>query len=485
MNKQTHIELAPGLNISRVLTGLWQIADLERDGKTLDAKTVAPAMQEYFNAGFDTFDMADHYGSAEVISGEFRKLLPESDQVKLFTKWVPEPGKVSKSTIRAAVEKALSRMQSNSLDLMQYHAWLYPDPSWLDTLFELQELKKEGLIKHLGVTNFDSAHLRIAVASGIDLVSNQVCYSLLDQRASGEMKAVCQQYNVKLLAFGTLAGGFLSDRWLGREEPIINEKLTWSQMKYKRFIDQVGDWTDFQSLLRGLQGIAQKHGVSIANIATKYMMDQAHVAGVIVGARLGQSEHINDNLKLYQFELDDEDKQDISNKLQLLKPVPGDCGDEYRKPPFLTASGDLSHHVNGFPDPYKTKLKPNGNTVVLSETYWEEMAGYSRAIKTGNIIKVSGTTATHGDLMIGGDDLKAQTHFIIDKIEGALISLGGTLDDVDRTRIFVNNVDDWEPVARAHGERFKDIQPANTLVEAKLVGKGYRVEIEAEATLRS
>ena len=85
--------------------------------------------------------------------------------------------------------------------------------------------------------------------------------------------------------------------------------------------------------------------------------------------------------------------------------------------------------------------------------------------------------------MIGGTDAKAQAHFVIDKIEGAIQALGGTLEDVDRTRIFVNNVEDWEPVARAHGERFKDIQPANTLVEAKLVGDGYLVEIEAEATL--
>ncbi|MEM1001814.1 MAG: RidA family protein, partial [Bacteroidota bacterium] len=125
------------------------------------------------------------------------------------------------------------------------------------------------------------------------------------------------------------------------------------------------------------------------------------------------------------------------------------------------------------------------NQLVVSGTYWEDMAGYCRAIRSGNTIKVSGTTATHGDLMIGGTDLKAQTHFIIDKIEGAVMTLGGTLEDVDRTRIFVNDVNDWEPVARAHGERFKDIQPANTLVEARLVGEGYKVEIEAEATLKS
>lgn len=483
MTEPTHIDLAPGLKISRVMTGLWQIADLERNGNTLDPIATSKYMHAYKAAGFDTFDMADHYGTAEVISGAFRKSLTAPEEVKLFTKWVPEPGKVSKATIRKAIEKALSRLQTDQLDLLQYHAWLYPDPSWLDTLFELQELKKQGLIKHLGVTNFDAAHLRIALASGIELVSNQICYSLLDQRASGEMKAVCEAYDVKLLAFGTLAGGFLSDRWLNKPEPNVDESYTWSQMKYKRFIDQVGGWADFQALLSVLQTIAQKHQVSIANVATRFIMDQPHVAGVILGARLGQNDHIEENTKLVGISLKEEDSKRIQEVLDTLNPVPGDCGDEYRKPPFLTASGDLSHHVNGFPNPYPTVTKSNGSQLALSGTYWEDLAGFSRAIRKGNIIKISGTTATHGDRMIGGDDLKAQTHFIIDKIEGAIISLGGTLEDVDRTRIFINDVNDWEPVSLAHGERFKDIQPANTLVQAKLVGERYKVEIEAEATI--
>lgn len=481
MNNERTIELAPGLTISRVLTGLWQIADLERNGKNLDPVLTAKFMQPYIDAGLTTFDMADHYGSAEVIAGVFNK--DRKQKAQMLTKWVPEPGKVSKETVRVNVEKALKRLQTDELDLLQYHAWSYPDPAWLDTLFELEELKKEGLIKHLGVTNFDSAHLRIALASGIEIVSNQVCYSLLDQRASGEMKAVCEQYEVKLLAFGTLAGGFLSDKWLGKPEPKVDESFTWSQMKYKRFIDEAGSWSDFQDLLQTLDAIAKKHNISIANVATKFILEQSHVAGVIVGARLGQSDHINNNIQLFNNQLDSDDKNLIQKQLHNLNAIHGDCGDEYRKPPFLTASGDLSHHVKGFPKPYSTKTLKNGNEAVVSGTYWEDMAGYARAVRVGNRIRVSGTTATHGDLMIGGSDAKAQAHFVIDKIEGAIMSLGGTLKDVDRTRIFVNDVNDWEPVARAHGGRFRDIQPANTLVESKLVGEGYLVEIEAEATI--
>jgi enamine deaminase RidA (YjgF/YER057c/UK114 family) len=94
---------------------------------------------------------------------------------------------------------------------------------------------------------------------------------------------------------------------------------------------------------------------------------------------------------------------------------------------------------------------------------------------------VSGTTATHGDRVIGGQDPAAQTHFVIDKIEGALQSLGGCLEDVVRIRMYIRNIDDWEPVSRAHGKRFGHIQPANTLVQAGLIGDEYLVEIEAEA----
>jgi enamine deaminase RidA (YjgF/YER057c/UK114 family) len=166
-----------------------------------------------------------------------------------------------------------------------------------------------------------------------------------------------------------------------------------------------------------------------------------------------------------------------------MTPIPGDCGDEYRKPPFLTASGDLSHHIDSLPAPYPCKAGSDGRTLALSGTSWEDLAGYSRAVRKGQQISVSGTTATYRDQVLGADDPVAQTHFVIDKIEGALQSLGGHLEDVVRTRIFVRDLSDWEAVARAHGQRFGAIQPANTLVEAKLVGDAYRVEIEADAIL--
>ncbi len=482
MTLSKYTELAPGLTISRALTGLWQIADLERDGTKVNPVEAARHMKAYLDAGFTTFDMADHYGSAEEITGVFRQTYG-SDAAQFFTKWVPSPGKITAAQVREAVETALTRMKADQIDLMQFHAWHYAHPSWVDCLFWLQELKNEGLIRHLGLTNFDTAHLQVVVNSGIEVVSNQVCYSLLDQRAAGEMTQLCLKHGVKLLAFGTVAGGFLSDKWLGKPEPVLNESLTWSQMKYKRFIDTAGGWERFQNLLRTLQPIAQKHGVGIATLASHYMLLQPAVAGVIIGARLGKSEHLAENEGLFSIQLDEADRASIQTALSSLQKIPGDCGDEYRKAPFLTASGDLSHHIDGLPSPYPTLEGSDGRIKALSGTIWEDIAGFSRAVRKGNHILVSGTTATHGSVQMGGDDPAAQMHFIIDKVEGAIRSLGGSLEDVVRTRIFVQRASDWEAISRAHGQRFAGIQPANTLVQATLIGDRYLVEMETDALL--
>ncbi len=479
MSGPSRYTLGPGLSVARVINGLWQIADLERDGREFDIDQAALAMSPYVDAGLTTFDMADHYGSAEDIAGIF------GERAERLTKWTPKPGPVSREEVREAVEKSLRRLRTGTLDLLQFHAWNFADPSWLDALFHLEDLKREGLIRHIGVTNFDTAHLRVAIASGIELVSNQVSFSVLDARAAGAMSDFCLAHNVRLLAYGTLLGGFLTRAWIGREEPDWNHLETWSQMKYGRFIKAAGGWAALQQVLRRLDEVATKHGVPIATVATRWVLDHEAVAAVIVGARLSRSAHIEDTLRVFDLTLDDQDKKTLATGQKYLRPLPGDCGDEYRTPPYLTATGDLSHHFEDMPPPYPVRPGPNGRILVLSGTPWEPLAGFSRGHRLDDRIWISGTTATHGERAIGGNDPKAQFHFIIDKIEGALRSLGGTLKDVVRTRVFVRNVYDWEDVARAHGERFGHIMPANTLVQADLVGDEYLVEVEAEAVIVS
>ena len=121
---------------------------------------------------------------------------------------------------------------------------------------------------------------------------------------------------------------------------------------------------------------------------------------------------------------------------------------------------------------------------VDSGTVWERLGGYARAIRVGDRVLVSGTTATGPDGVVGAGNAAAQARFIFDKIEAALEQLGARLKDVVRTRVYVRRIEDWEPVARVHGERFGRVRPANTLVQAQLVGDEYLVEIEAEAVRR-
>jgi aryl-alcohol dehydrogenase-like predicted oxidoreductase/enamine deaminase RidA (YjgF/YER057c/UK114 family) len=464
-----------------VLTGLWQVADIEKNGDIIDPETGAGWLEAYASQGFDTFDMADHYGSAEIIAG--RLLAREqSPRPLVFTKWCPPPGDMTPDVVRAGVQERLDRLGVDQVDLLQFHWWSFLHPGWLDALHELNRLREEGLIAEIGVTNFDAAHLRVALSDGIPVLTNQVSFSLVDRRAAGPLSELCESRNTRVLAYGTLCGGFLSDRWLGKPEPA--EIPDWSKMKYKRFIDTAGGWEAFQGILRAADGIAKKHGVSISNVATRWVLDHAAVAGVIVGARLGERVHASDNLKLFDFSMDNEDRERLAEAFKDTKSIPGDCGDEYRQPPFLTASGDLSHHLDSIPLLHEARATMHraGGALVLSGSRWEDIAGYARARKIGDRILVSGTTATAGsDRIVAKKDAGAQTTFILDKILAALTALGASPSDVVRTRIYITDESDAEAVSKAHGRIFAEIKPANTLVVvAGLIG-GYSVEIEAEA----
>jgi enamine deaminase RidA (YjgF/YER057c/UK114 family) len=230
--------------------------------------------------------------------------------------------------------------------------------------------------------------------------------------------------------------------------------------------------------------VAAKHGVSVSNVATRWVLEQRRVAGVIIGARLGESFHAEDNLRLFSFALDDDDRATLEAAFAATTPIPGDCGDEYRKPPFLTASGDLSHHLDTIPRAFAPEPVPGGARV-LTGSAWEDIAGYCRAQRIGNRILVSGTTAVAGaNRAVAPGDAGAQTTYILDRIVAAVVSLGGRAEDIARTRIYITDEADVMAISRAHGRVMGSVKPANTLVRvAGLIGD-HRVEIEAEAILR-
>jgi len=476
--------LAQGLEICRTLVGLWQVADIERDGPAMDPDAGADRLAEYAAVGLDSFDMADHYGSAEIIAG---RLLARGGPRRptVCTKWCPEPGPMTRATVRAGMQARLDRLGVERVDLLQFHWWSFEHPAWLDALHELAACREEGLIGALGVTNFDAAHLDLALADGVPLVSNQVSFSLIDRRAAGPLAEVCARRGVRLLAYGTLCGGFLSERWLGVADPGMPGD--WSKMKYRRFIEAAGGWEAFQAVLAAAAEVGRRHGVSVANVATRWVLEHPAVAGTIIGARLGERMHAGDTLRLFSFALDGEDHARLEAAFAATRPIPGDCGDEYRRPPFLTASGDLSHHLAALPPAHPPQPVPHrpGAERVLTGTRWEPIAGYCRAQRVGGRILVSGTTATAGEgRAVAPGDAGAQAVFILDRILGALSALGAAAEDVVRTRIYLTDPADAEAVSRAHGRVFGAVMPANTLVVvAGLIGD-HRVEIEAEALVR-
>lgn len=326
-----HYDLAPDLKICRVLNGMWQVAGAH--GR-INPQAAVEEMIEYHKAGFTTWDLADIYGPAEDFIGGFQRRLPERERQKVqaLTKWVPEPQRITRQMAQAGIEKSLKRMGISSLDLVQFHWWDYNNPYYIDALKYLSDLHDEGKIKNVGLTNFDTERMQVMKDASLKIVSNQVQYSIVDRRPEVKMAKFCRDNKSSLLAYGTICGGLMSERFLGRPEP-HSELDTASLTKYKRMIDTWGGWELFQKLLSTLDGIAKKHGASIANVATRYILDKPAVAGVIIGARLGIANHRDDNARVFNFVLDKDDNgsiEEVCKKSNNLFEMIGDCGDEYR-----------------------------------------------------------------------------------------------------------------------------------------------------------
>jgi len=333
---ERYFQIAHDLRISRILNGMWQVAGAHGDINPLSA---IDSMINYHEAGFTTWDLADIYGPAEDFVGKFRSKLSKEKgeqaiaEVNALTKFVPGPSIMTRPIVEHNIDVSLSRMDVKTLDLLQFHWWDYNDSNYLNALQHLSELRDEGKIKHVGLTNFDTKRMQIIVDQGLKLVSNQVQYSIVDLRPEVKMAKFCKQHEMWLLTYGTLCGGLLSERYLESPEPVRSDLNTASLQKYKKMIDAWGGWSLFQELLRTLNEIANKHGVSIANVATRYILDKPAVAGVIIGVRLGVSEHISDNSRVFGMKLDGDDLDKIKAvicKSQDLFALIGDCGDEYR-----------------------------------------------------------------------------------------------------------------------------------------------------------
>jgi aryl-alcohol dehydrogenase-like predicted oxidoreductase len=322
-------ELAPGYDISRLLRGGWQLAGGHGE---VDCGRAVADMSAFLDAGVTTFDCADIYTGVEEMIGAFRAdLLAKRGaealkRLKVHTKFVPDYdllGRLRKQDVEAVIDRSLMRLKAERLDLVQFHWWNYSAPGMIEAALWLKELAEAGKVDRIGGTNFDTPSTQAMLDAGAPLVSMQVQYSLLDQRPENGLAALAAERGFRLLCYGTVAGGFLSSRWLGRPDPgeaFANRSL----VKYRLIIDDFGGWALFQKLLRTLDAVALRHGVSLTAVATRWALDRPQVAGAIVGARY--AEHLPDNLAAFRFALDAGDRTAID---AVLAKRHGPVGDTY------------------------------------------------------------------------------------------------------------------------------------------------------------
>jgi len=297
--------LTPHYEISRVIKGGWQLAG---DHGPVDPNTVDRDMAAFVEAGITTFDCADIYTGVEAMIGSFRERHPAlASQSQIHTKFVPdlnELDRVDDAYVERIIDRSLQRLRTDRLDLVQFHWWDYSVPRYVEAAIALDRLRARGKIAHIGVTNFDVPHLMELLDAGVPVVAHQLQYSLLDDRAANGMLQACQARGIGLLCYGTVAGGFLSDRWLHQAEPatgLTNRSL----IKYKLIIDDFGGWDLFQELLRVLRSVADKHSCDIATVASRVMLQRAGVAAVIVGST--NASHLDSNARIGAVTLDSAD----------------------------------------------------------------------------------------------------------------------------------------------------------------------------------
>lgn len=305
------VTLRPDHAISRVIKGGWQLAG---DHGAVDRAAAIADMEAFVEAGITTFDCADIYTGVEEMIGHFiadlRARRPDlAEQVVVHTKLVPDLALLQSITpgeIEAIVDRSRARLNLDQLHLVQFFWWdmALGDPA--RAMEVLAGLKAKGKIRHLGVTNWDVADTGRLMQSGADLVSTQVQYSILDRRAAaGGLADWAGANGMQLLCYGTLAGGFLTETWLDKPDPGFRFENR-SLIKYRLIIDEFGPWALFQELLAAMQAIGRKHGVSLEAVASRWVLDQPHVAAAIVGARYAR--HLPKTLQIFQFALDAEDR---------------------------------------------------------------------------------------------------------------------------------------------------------------------------------
>lgn len=295
------VKLDINYQISPVIKGGWQLSSGHSLNKTIDEITAVTDTLKFIESGITTLDFGDIYTGVEELVGkaivELTKKYGDQgrNQVQLHTKYVPNEADLDNfncSDVHKIVNRSLVRLGVETVDLVQFHWWKYEAKYYLAALEELFNLKALGKIRHVGVTNFDVERLNQMVDAGLKPTTIQLQYSLIDSRAEEGMSDFCEKHGIGMICYGTVAGGFFSERYLGVEEPTVFE--TRSNVKYRLIIEEFGGWKIFQRLLQILNTIAINHKTDIGTVASAYILKQPGVKAVIIGAR--NTDHLKSNL---------------------------------------------------------------------------------------------------------------------------------------------------------------------------------------------
>lgn len=317
------VALAPGYSIPRLIKGGWQLAG---GHGAVDRAAALDDMAAFVAAGLTSFDCADIYTGVEALIGDFVRARGDASDLQIHTKYVPDLAALDSLTphdVARAVDRSRARLGVEVVDLVQFHWWDYDRSGMLDTATWLHARQRAGHIRHLGLTNCNTAAVAAVVGAGVPVVSHQVQYSLLDQRPAGPMTHLCADHGIGLLCYGALAGGFLSNRYLGVPAPdtLANRSL----VKYRLIIDEFGGWARFQRLLQALDRVGARHGVDIGTVAVAWVLAQPLVAAVIVGAR--STAHLADTTRAATLVLHAEDHATIDAVRTERAPIAGDVYD--------------------------------------------------------------------------------------------------------------------------------------------------------------
>jgi aryl-alcohol dehydrogenase-like predicted oxidoreductase len=320
------VRIAPDYDISCLLKGGWQLAAGHSETASADP---GGDMDRFVDGGITTFDCADIYTGVEAAIGDWlarRRVRGEGAAVQVHTKYVPDLDRLpshSRADVVRGVDRSLSRLRVDRLDLVQLHWWDFDVPGYVEAAAWLDELRRAGKIRNIGLTNFDRPRLAEILAAGVPIATHQVQYSVLDRRPADAMAAFCAERGIHLLCYGAVAGGFLGERYLRRADPALPLENR-SLVKYRLIVEEFGGWDRFQALLAALDGVASRHRAGIGAVAIRWVLDQPSVAGVIVGAR--HAGHLEQLQRACAIALDEDDRAAIA---RVQADAPGPAGDVY------------------------------------------------------------------------------------------------------------------------------------------------------------